>query len=226
MADSVVRYDDRMWRLKVDYQVNAALRLRNETYHHLSTDRHWRNAESYAFNAAGTQILRGDYLEILRPATQTGNRLDATLDGQLGGLKNRFIVGLDWYRSAFGAGQQCALRRRQQRRSRSTSTRPVHQPRAHPSTRDATLRTTAWFAETRSTCRASGSWWPACAASAWRWRRSTDEWRQPGQAIPASPAAWRGLVARQRCRCTVNGPAAPTRCRARCRCPAAATSSV
>ena len=146
VADSVVRYDDRMWRLKVDYQVNAALRLRNETYH-LSTDRHWRNAESYAFNAAGTQILRGDYLEILHDQQQTGNRLDATLDGQLGGLKNRFIVGLDWYRSHLVQGSNAPY-------GGASSVDPFNfdpglftSPVPTRSTRDATLRTTAWFAE-------------------------------------------------------------------------------
>ena len=146
VADSVVKYDDRMWRLKVDYQAAPGLRLRNETYH-LSTDRHWRNAESYAFNAAGTQVLRSDYLEILHDQTQTGNRLDATIDGHLGGMKSRVIVGLDWYRThllhtnnspyggassvdpfVFDAGQFIS-------------------PVATTLGRDSTLRTTALFTE-------------------------------------------------------------------------------
>ncbi|BEP96535.1 TonB-dependent receptor [Acidovorax sp. A79] len=98
VADSVVQYDDRIWRAKVDWQAAAGVRLRNETYH-LTTDRHWRNAEAYAFNAAGTAVNRSDYLEILHDQQQAGNRLDAAFDGHLGGMKNRFIVGLDWYRT-------------------------------------------------------------------------------------------------------------------------------
>ena len=98
VADSVVKYDDRVWRAKVDYQAAANVRLRNETYH-LTTDRHWRNAEAYSFNAAGTAVNRSDYLEILHDQEQTGNRFDTTFDGHLGGMKNRFIVGLDWYRT-------------------------------------------------------------------------------------------------------------------------------
>lgn len=98
VADSVVKYDDRVWRAKVDYQAAANVRLRNETYH-LTTDRHWRNAEAYSFNAAGTAVNRSDYLEILHDQEQTGNRFDATFDGHLVGMKNRFIVGLDWYRT-------------------------------------------------------------------------------------------------------------------------------
>ena len=98
VSDSVVKYNDRVWRAKVDYQVAAGLRLRNETYH-LTTARHWRNAEDYSFSAPGTSVDRSDYLEILHDQEQTGNRFDATFDGTLGGLKNRFIVGLDWYRT-------------------------------------------------------------------------------------------------------------------------------
>lgn len=98
VSDSVVKYDDRMLRAKVDYQTAAGVRLRNETYR-LKTDRHWRNAEAYSFNAAGTVVNRSDYLEILHDQEQTGNRFDAAFDGDLAGLKNRFVVGLDWYRT-------------------------------------------------------------------------------------------------------------------------------
>lgn len=96
--DSVVKYDDRMWRAKAEYQFGDGIRLRNELYH-LASARHWRNAEAYSFNRTGTQVGRSDYLEILHDQEQTGNRFDATFDGQLGGLKNRFVAGLDWYRT-------------------------------------------------------------------------------------------------------------------------------
>lgn len=98
VADSVVKYDDRMLRAKVDYQVASGVHLHNETYY-LTSDRHWRNAEAYSFNSAGTAVNRSDYLEILHDQEQTGNRFYAAVNGQLGGLKNRFIVGLDWYRT-------------------------------------------------------------------------------------------------------------------------------
>ena len=98
VSDSVVQYDDRIWRAKLDYRASAGVRLRNETYH-LTTDRHWRNTESYVFNTAGNRVNRGDYLEILHDQQQTGNRFDATFDGNLSGMKNQLIVGLDWYRT-------------------------------------------------------------------------------------------------------------------------------
>ena len=63
VADSVVKYDDRMWRLKVDYQAAPGLRLRNETYH-LSTDRHWRNARVHTLHdpVRWKYHLLGNYL--------------------------------------------------------------------------------------------------------------------------------------------------------------------
>jgi iron complex outermembrane recepter protein len=98
VSDSVVKYDDRVWRAKVDYRAAADVRLRNETYH-LTTHRHWRNAEDYSFDTTGAVVQRDDYLEILHDQEQTGNRFDTVFDGHLGGMKNRFIVGLDWYRT-------------------------------------------------------------------------------------------------------------------------------
>lgn len=96
--DAAVNYQDRVGRVKLEYQATPGLRLRNETYH-LSSERHWRNAENYTFNVAGTLVNRSNYLEILHDQQQIGNRVDATIDGSIGGRKNRFVAGIDWYRS-------------------------------------------------------------------------------------------------------------------------------
>lgn len=98
VEDSVVRYDDRMWRARVQYQAGDGVRLRNETYH-LTTGRHWRNAEAATFDATGTRVARSDYLEILHDQTQDGNRFDATLDGAVAGLRHRLVLGVDAYRT-------------------------------------------------------------------------------------------------------------------------------
>ena len=97
--DAIIKFDDKVTRLSVDYQPNDHLRLRNETYY-LTTDRHYRNSETYAFNAAGTQVNRDGYLEILHDQYQAGNRFDATFDGTLAGRKNRFVAGVDGYRTS------------------------------------------------------------------------------------------------------------------------------
>jgi len=96
--DALVRYNDRVARLRLEYQAAPGLRLRNESYY-LTSKRHWRNAETYTFNAAGTRVNRGDYLEILHDQDQVGNRFDASVDGQLAGRANRLVVGFEWYRT-------------------------------------------------------------------------------------------------------------------------------
>jgi iron complex outermembrane receptor protein len=96
--DALVEYHDRVWRIKVDYQLARDIRVRNESYY-LTSKRHWRNTESYTLNQAGTQVLRDSYLEILHDQQQAGNRLDITFDGHLAGLKNRLVAGVDWYRT-------------------------------------------------------------------------------------------------------------------------------
>ncbi|MGH8855575.1 MAG: TonB-dependent receptor, partial [Telluria sp.] len=98
VGDARVNYQDRVWRVKLEYRAAPNIRLRNETYY-LSSERHWRNAENTSFNAAGTLVNRGDYLEILHDQRQRGNRFDAAIDGSFAGRKNRFVAGLDWYRS-------------------------------------------------------------------------------------------------------------------------------
>jgi iron complex outermembrane receptor protein len=99
VADADVRYDDRIWRAKVEYDLGAGVQLRNETYY-LTSKRHWRNAESYGFDAAGTSVIRQDYVEIFHDQEQIGNRFDATMDANIGGLRNRLVMGVDWYRTS------------------------------------------------------------------------------------------------------------------------------
>ena len=96
--DALIRYNDRIGRLRLDYRAAPGLRLRNESYY-LTSKRHWRNAETYTLNAAGTRVNRGDYLEILHDQEQVGNRFDAVVGGRIGGMANRLVVGFDWYRT-------------------------------------------------------------------------------------------------------------------------------
>jgi len=100
VQDSRVKYNDRMWRLRTQYQASAQWKLHNETYHFRS-DRHWRNSEAATLNAAANAVQRSDYLEILHNQEQTGNRLDSTWDGHIAGHATRLVVGLDAYRTKF-----------------------------------------------------------------------------------------------------------------------------
>lgn len=65
--DALVRYDDRIGRIRLDYQAAPGIRLRNESYY-LTSKRHWRNAETYTFDAAGARRPRRLPGDPARPA--------------------------------------------------------------------------------------------------------------------------------------------------------------
>ncbi len=99
VGDAEVKFTDDMWRAKLEYQVSEDIQLHNETYY-LTSKRHWRNAEDYFYDTP-TTVTRDLFLDIGHDEKQTGNRLDATVNGQIGGLQNRFVAGLDAYRTKF-----------------------------------------------------------------------------------------------------------------------------
>lgn len=98
VSDALVHYNDRVGRLRLEYQAAPGIRLRNESYY-LTSKRHWRNAETYTLNGAGTLVNRSDYLEILHDQEQAGNRFDAVIDGRIADLGSRTVVGFEGYRT-------------------------------------------------------------------------------------------------------------------------------
>ena len=94
VEDSVVQYRDNWTQLKFEWDVSDAVRL-NNTLYMLSTNRHWKNLESYSYNAGTGLINRSDFLEILHDQQQYGNRFDVSIDNTLLGRKNQTVVGLD-----------------------------------------------------------------------------------------------------------------------------------
>lgn len=100
VADSKVDYIDNWTQFKTEWQVNETVTLRNVAYY-MTTDRHWRNIERYAFNANTGRIDRSDYLEIYHEQEQVGNRFDATVKHDILGMKNDIVVGFDVNRIKF-----------------------------------------------------------------------------------------------------------------------------
>lgn len=94
VGDSLVEYRDNWTRLNMDWQAADNVKITNTAYM-LTSDRHWRNAESYAFVPATGLINRTSYLEILHDQTQYGNRGDVAVDYSLLGMKNQTVAGFD-----------------------------------------------------------------------------------------------------------------------------------
>ena len=100
VADGLMESDSLWTRAKLSWQISPSWRLRNEfsIYH---ADRHWRNAESLSFVAPDR--LNRDQVDIAHDHKVWSERLDASHDGRIGGLKNRFIAGIETTKTEFAS---------------------------------------------------------------------------------------------------------------------------
>ncbi len=223
--DAIIKFDDKVTRLSVDYQPSDYLRLRNGCPLH--TDRHYRNSETYAFNAAGTQVNRDGYLEILHDQYQAGNRFDATFDGTLASRKNRFVAGVDWYRTSLLHTNNSPFRG-------SSTVDPFNfapgvftSPDATVPGRRSILETTALFVE--NVLSLTPQWKLVAGLRHERMDFDNTDLRTRVNLIKSTTpprAAWASSGrSAMHCRCTVSTAPAPTHSAAPCRCPMAATPS-
>lgn len=104
VRDSDVHYRDNWTQFKTEWTPTDWFALRNTAYR-LTSNRHWRNVESYNFQETGANaglIRRSSYIEIFHDQEQIGNRIDATVRSALpGGVKNEMVVGFDVNRIDF-----------------------------------------------------------------------------------------------------------------------------
>ncbi|RQO55832.1 TonB-dependent siderophore receptor [Variovorax sp. KBW07] len=98
--DAELKYNDKWTRLDAQWTPNSAITVRNQLYR-LESKRHWRNSETYTFNATTRRVTRGDYLEIGHDQEQIGNRTDATFRHSMFGMANQVLVGFDVNRIDF-----------------------------------------------------------------------------------------------------------------------------
>ncbi|XSG82164.1 MAG: TonB-dependent receptor [Methyloligella sp. ZOD6] len=92
--DSVVEFRDNWTQLKAEWTPTENLKFRNTAYY-VTSDRHWRNVESYLYRPIANDIFRDVYIEIFHEQEQIGNRFDASLKHDLFGMKNEVLVGFD-----------------------------------------------------------------------------------------------------------------------------------
>jgi iron complex outermembrane receptor protein len=101
VRDSDVNYVDNWTQFKTEWSPTDWFELRNVAYR-LTSNRHWKDVESYRYNSATGKVVRTDYVEIFHDQEQIGNRLDATFRSVLpGGAKNETVVGFDVNRIDF-----------------------------------------------------------------------------------------------------------------------------
>lgn len=100
VTDAVIQYKDNRTTLKAQWDVAEGVSLTSTAYR-LTTDRRWRNLESYFWNGTTGQIDRTDYLGIDHDQTQIGNQTTLLVSHPLAGLKNDLVVDFDVNRIRF-----------------------------------------------------------------------------------------------------------------------------
>lgn len=100
VGDSIIRYDDRWSELGLEWSASNSTTVRARLYH-IDSDRHYRNAETYAYNAASGLIDRSGDTEILHDQRQNGATATVSHAGTLLGLANQASIGVDLSDSSF-----------------------------------------------------------------------------------------------------------------------------
>jgi iron complex outermembrane receptor protein len=92
VQDAIMRFKDNVGMARAEWDVSDAVMLRNSAYV-LSSDRQWRDAESYFYDPATRTVERTDYIPIGHDQTQIGDVLDATFKSRFGAVENTLVVG-------------------------------------------------------------------------------------------------------------------------------------
>ena len=99
VLDSDIRFHDHWSELAAQWALGGNAVARSKLYR-ITSQRHWRNAETYHFNAATRLIDRPDNTEIGHDQTQTGNTTELTFTGMLFGHAHQLSLGFDINRAA------------------------------------------------------------------------------------------------------------------------------
>lgn len=101
LTDNVYESDTTWLRANLEWQVAPDVVVRNHTYHYDSY-RNWRDVNDFTFIAgARPTVRRSTWSDLDHDHQVIGNRLDALFKGDIGGLKNRLLVGTDVNRTDF-----------------------------------------------------------------------------------------------------------------------------
>ena len=100
VADGRMDSDSLWLRAKLSWQIAPQWQLRNEIGAY-SADRRWRNAESLSFVAPDR--MNRDQVDIGHDHKVLTERIDLAHEGQLVGLRNRFVAGLEYSKTDFAS---------------------------------------------------------------------------------------------------------------------------
>ena len=101
VSNGMMRSDTYLLRANATYALNADWKLTNE-FSYFSADRFWANSEDYTYNRA-SGLLDRSTSKITHDQQFWSDRLAASFDGQVGGLRNRFSAGYEYYQTGLSS---------------------------------------------------------------------------------------------------------------------------
>jgi iron complex outermembrane receptor protein len=100
VGNPLIEYLDQSTRLSGIYHATDGITVRNQLYY-LTTNRHYRDSETYSLDPSTQEVTRSDYIEIIHHERQIGDRLDTTFEGSAWGHANRLVVGAEANQTTF-----------------------------------------------------------------------------------------------------------------------------
>ena len=95
VADDDMHFTDSWTQFKTDWRPRRNLVVRNN-FNVLTSNRFWRNVESYTYVPATNLVSRSDYIEVFHDQLQFGEHAEATVSSSIGGRTNTTSFGFDY----------------------------------------------------------------------------------------------------------------------------------
>lgn len=95
VADADMYFKDSWTQLKADWRPRQNVVVRNN-FNVLTSNRYWKNLETYVFVPATNLVNRTDFIEIYHDQLQFGEHAEATITTSIGGRTNTISGGFDY----------------------------------------------------------------------------------------------------------------------------------
>lgn len=95
VGDADIHYKDSWTQFKTEWRPLRNMVVRNN-FNVLTSNRFWRDVETYAYVPATQLVNRTSYIEILHDQLQFGDHAEATISTSLGGRTNTTSFGVDY----------------------------------------------------------------------------------------------------------------------------------
>ena len=95
VSDADISFKDSWTQFKADWRPRQNIVVRNN-FNVLSSNRYWKNAETYTYVPATNVVNRTDFVEIYHDQRQFGEHAEVTMTTSLGGRSNTVSAGFDY----------------------------------------------------------------------------------------------------------------------------------